>query len=236
MNKSINNRQSYAVDKITALYCRLSQDDKMQGDSNSIRNQKAILKKYADDNGFTNTEFFVDDGYSGTNFNRPDWQRLMNEVDENKVGTIIVKDMSRLGRDYLRVGMYTEMIFPKADIRFIAINNGVDSANQMDNDMTPFINIFNEFYAKDTSRKIRAVFKAKGNSGRPLAGNPCYGYEKDPNDKYKWIVDEEAAEVVKEIFNLCVKGYGVSQIANQLTERKILTPIAYAKSKGRGTG
>lgn len=236
MNKSINNRQSYAVDKITALYCRLSQDDKMQGDSNSIRNQKAILKKYADDNGFTNTEFFVDDGYSGTNFNRPDWQRLMNEVDENKVGTIIVKDMSRLGRDYLRVGMYTEMIFPKADIRFIAINNGVDSANQMDNDMTPFINIFNEFYAKDTSRKIRAVFKAKGNSGRPLAGNPCYGYEKDPNDKYKWIVDEEAAEVVKEIFNLCVKGYGVSQIANQLTEKKILTPIAYAKSKGRGSG
>ena len=150
--------------RITALYCRLSRDDDLAGESNSIVNQKAILKKYAEDNGFTNTEFFVDDGYSGTNFNRPDWQRLISLIDEGRIGTIIVKDMSRLGRDYLQVGMYTEMVFPNNDIRFIAINNGVDSANQADNDMTPFINIFNEFYAKDTSKKVRAVFRAKGNS------------------------------------------------------------------------
>ena len=181
------NRQSQAAaassDKITALYCRLSRDDELQGDSNSIKNQKAILQKYADDNGFRNTAFFVDDGYSGTNFSRPDWQRLMGLVDEGKIGTIIVKDMSRLGRDYLQVGMYTEMVFPNNDIRFIAINNGVDSINGTENDMTPFINIFNEFYAKDTSRKIRAVFKAKGQAGKPLATNPPFGYIKDPNDK-----------------------------------------------------
>lgn len=151
----MNNRHSSTIanDKITALYCRLSRDDELQGDSNSILNQKAILQKYAADNGFGNIQYFVDDGYSGTNFERPDWQRLMSLVDEGKVGTIIVKDMSRLGRDYLKVGMYTEMIFPNADIRFIAINNGVDSANQQDSDFTPFINIFNEFYAKDTDRK-----------------------------------------------------------------------------------
>ncbi len=229
-----NNRQSYAADgKITALYCRLSRDDELQGDSNSIINQKAILQKYADDNGFRNTSLFVDDGYSGTTFDRPDWNRLMGLVDEGRVGTIIVKDMSRLGRDYLKVGMYTEMVFPNADIRFIAINNGVDSANQSENDMTPFINIFNEFYAKDTSRKIRAVFKAKGQSGKPLSTNPPYGYVKDSEDKTHWLVDEEAAEVVREIFRLCIQGYGVSEIAKEITNRRILNPTAYAKAGGR---
>jgi len=196
------NRQPHATvcgnDKITALYCRLSRDDELQGDSNSIKNQKAILQKYADENGFRNTVFFVDDGYSGTTFERPDWQRLMGLVDEGKVGTIIVKDMSRLGRDYLQVGMYTEMVFPNNDIRFIAINNGVDSINGTENDMTPFINIFNEFYAKDTSRKIRAVFKAKGQAGKPLCTNPPYGYIKDPKDKNHWIIEETAAAVVSE--------------------------------------
>lgn len=156
----------------------------------------------------------------------------MGLVDEGKVGTIIVKDMSRLGRDYLKVGMYTEMVFPNADVRFIAINNGVDSENQTENDMTPFINIFNEFYAKDTSRKIRAVFKAKGQAGKPLCTNPPYGYIKDPQDKTQWIVDEEAAEVVKEAFKLCVQGYGVSQIANELTNRHIMNPTAHAKANG----
>ena len=140
-----NNRQSLTSmllsSKITALYCRLSRDDELQGDSNSIRNQKAILQKYADDNGFTTTQFFVDDGYSGTNFNRPDWTRLMALVEDGQVGTIIVKDMSRLGRDYLKVGYYTEMIFPEADVRFIAINNGVDSASPQESDFTPFLNI-----------------------------------------------------------------------------------------------
>lgn len=229
-----NKRQSYnAEEKITALYCRLSRDDELQGDSNSIINQKAILQKYADDNGFRNTSLFVDDGYSGTTFDRPDWNRLMGLVDEGRVGTIIVKDMSRLGRDYLKVGMYTEMVFPNADIRFIAINNGVDSANQSENDMTPFINIFNEFYAKDTSRKIRAVFKAKGQSGKPLSTNPPYGYVKNPEDKTHWLVDEEAAEVVREIFRLCIRGYGVSEIAKEITKQHILNPTAYAKAGGR---
>lgn len=230
------NRQSSTVkeDKITALYCRLSRDDELQGDSNSIKNQKAMLQKYADDNGFKSTALFVDAGYSGTTFDSPGWNRLMKLVDDGKVGTIIVKDMSRLGRDYLKVGMYTEMVFPNADIRFIAINNGVDSDNQAENDMTPFINIFNEFYAKDTSRKIRAVFKAKGNAGKPLCTNPPYGYIKDPEDKLHWIVDEEAAKVARDIFRLCVKGYGVSQIAKEINKRHIMNPTAHIKSLGLG--
>ena len=223
-----------AGEKITALYCRLSRDDELQGDSNSIINQKAILKKYASDNGFSNTEFFVDDGYSGTNFDRPDWNRLSALIDEGWIGTVIVKDMSRLGRDYLQVGMYTEMVFPNADIRFIAINNGVDSLNGTENDMTPFINIFNEFYAKDTSRKIRAVFKAKGQAGKPLCTVPPYGYMKDPDDKNHWIVDEEAAKNVREIFRLCVSGYGPQQIAGEMTRRGVMNPTAYAKAHGRG--
>lgn len=232
----MNKRQSGVAtsNKITALYCRLSRDDELQGDSNSIINQKAILQKYADDNGFTNTQFFVDDGYSGTNFDRPDWNRLSAMIDNGLIGTIIVKDMSRLSRDYLQVGMYTEMVFPNADIRFIAINNGVDSINGTENDMTPFINIFNEFYAKDTSRKIKAVFKAKGQSGKPLCTNPPYGYVKDPEDKNHWIIDEEAATVVREVFHLCVCGYGPQQIGKEMTKRGYMNPTAYAKAHGRG--
>ena len=232
----MNSRQSYTAvknnDKITALYCRLSRDDELQGDSNSIKNQKTILQKYADDNGFTNTEFFVDDGYSGTNFDRPDWQRLISLVEEGRIGTIIVKDMSRLGRDYLKVGYYTEVLFPGSDIRFIAINNNVDSANQQDSDFTPFLNIINEWYAKDTSKKIRAVFKSKGESGKPLCTNPPYGYIKDPEDKTRWIVDEEAAKVVREAFHLCMQGYGPSQIAKEFTNRRIMNPTAHARKNG----
>jgi site-specific DNA recombinase len=232
----MNSRQSYTAvknnDKITALYCRLSRDDELQGDSNSIKNQKTILQKYADDNGFTNTEFFVDDGYSGTNFDRPDWKRLISQVEEGRIGTIIVKDMSRLGRDYLKVGYYTEVLFPGSDIRFIAINNNVDSANQQDSDFTPFLNIINEWYAKDTSKKIRAVFKSKGQSGKPLCTNPPYGYIKDPEDKTRWIVDEEAAKVVREAFHLCMQGYGPSQIAKEFTKRRIMNPTAHARKNG----
>ncbi|MCI1769937.1 MAG: recombinase family protein [Mageeibacillus sp.] len=231
------NRQSQTAvknDLITALYCRLSRDDELQGDSNSIKNQKAILQKYAADNGFGNIQFFVDDGYSGTTFDRPDWQRLSGMIDEGQIGTLIVKDMSRLGRDYLQVGMLTEMVFPNNDVRFIAVNNGVDSVNGTENDMTPFINLFNEFYAKDTSRKIRAVFKAKGNAGKPLCTNPPYGYIKDPEDKNHWIIDETAAEVVREIFHLCVQGYGVSKIANIITAKHIMNPTAHAKALGIG--
>ncbi len=232
----MNNRQSSTtvknIDKITALYCRLSRDDELQGDSNSIKNQKAMLQKFANENGFDNTQLFVDDGYSGTNFDRPDWQRLLAMLDDGKVGTVIVKDMSRLGRDYLKVGYYTEVLFPGFDIRFIAINNNVDSANQQDSDFTPFLNIINEWYAKDTSKKIRAVFKAKGQSGKPLCTNPPYGYIKDPEDKTHWIIDEEAAKVIKEAFHLCMKGYGPTQIAKEFTKRKIMNPSAHAKANG----
>lgn len=232
--EQLNRQSSYfsANEKITALYCRLSRDDELQGESNSIRNQKDILEKYALDMGFKNLEFFVDDGYSGTNFDRPSWNKLNGLIEDGKVENIIVKDMSRLGRDYLKVGFYTEVLFPDNDIRFIAINNGVDSNNQVENDLTPFINIFNEFYAKDTSKKIRAVFKAKGQSGKPLTTNPPYGYLKDKEDKNKWIVDEIAAETVKLIFNLCIKGFGPSQIASELKSRKIPTPAEHFKSIG----
>ena len=220
-------------DKITALYCRLSRDDELQGDSNSIVNQKNILSKYAKENGFKNLQYFVDDGFSGTNFNRPSWNDLIALVEDNKVGTIIVKDMSRLGRDYLKVGFYTEVMFVEKNIRFIAINNGIDSANQTDSDFTPFLNIINEWYAKDTSKKIRAVMKAKGESGKHLTTRPPFGYMKSPDDKTKWIVDDEAAQIVKKIFALCLEGYGTSQIARILKDKKILTPFSYWNSKGQ---
>ena len=220
-------------EKITALYERLSKDDELQGDSNSVVNQKAMLERYSRENGFTNLRHFTDDGYSGTNFNRPAWQELMSLVDEGKVDTIIVKDMSRIGRNYLEVGMYTEVKFPNNNIRFIAINNGVDSNNQQDNDFAPFLNIINEFYVKDTSKKIRAVMKNKGESGEHLTTNPPYGFMKNPDNPKQWIVDEEAAQVVKRIFNLCMEGYGTSQIANVLRENKIETPSNYWKRIGR---
>ncbi len=230
---SASNNQSYlGGEKITALYCRLSRDDENEGDSNSIVNQKAILGKYASEKGFPNPQFYVDDGYSGTNFNRPDFMRLMEDVNAGNVGTIIVKDMSRLGRDYLKVGVYTEITFPDAGVRFIAINDGVDSESNVDNDFTPFRNIINEWYAKDTSKKIRAVFKAKGMSGKHLCTIPPYGYKKDENDKEHWVVDEEAAAVVKEIFSLCMKGYGPTQIARILTEREIDTPTIHNRKYG----
>lgn len=220
-------RKNNNQDKITALYCRLSRDDEQGGDSNSIVHQKEILSKYAKEHGFRNLETFVDDGYSGTNFNRPDFQRLMRKVDAGEVGTIIVKDMSRLGRDYLKVGVYTEITFPEAGVRFIAVNDGVDSESQVDNDFTPFRNIINEWYAKDTSKKIRTVFRSKGNSGKHLCTVPPFGYLKSPDDKEQWIIDEEAAKTVKEIFALCMQGFGPTQIARILNERKVETPICH---------
>ena len=221
-----------ALEKITALYCRLSRDDELQGDSNSIKNQKSIMLKFAQDNRFLNTQFFVDDGYSGTTFERPAWKELMELVEDGKVGTVIVKDMSRLGRDYLRVGYYTEVVLPGADVRFIAINNGVDSATQQDSDFTPFLNIINEWYAKDTSKKIRAVFRAKGESGKPLCTTPPYGYLKDPADKDHWIIDEEAAAVVREIFQMCMNGMGPTTIAHALSARMIPVPSEHYRLKG----
>ena len=218
-------------EEITALYCRLSQDDKQEGDSNSIINQKKILKKYALDRGYTNIQFYIDDGVSGTTFNRAGFQSMIADVEAGKVKRVIVKDMSRLGRDYLQVGLYTEIFFPEHDVHFIAVNDGVDS-NQEDNEFTPFRNIINEWYAKDTSKKIRAVKRSKGMAGEHIGSHPPYGYMKNPENKKEWIIDEEAAEVVREIFRLCVGGYGPTRIAHILTERKILCPTYYALEKG----
>ena len=226
-----NKKYNYRGD-VTALYARLSKDDDLVGDSNSIVHQKEILAKYAKEHGFTNIEFYVDDGFSGTNFNRPDFQRMMADAEEGKISTVIVKDMSRFGRDYIMVGYYTEIYFSNLDIRFIAINDNVDSNIQTENDLTPFKNVFNEWYARDTSKKIRAVFKAKGNSGKHLSTNPPFGYKKDPNDKEKWIIDEEAAATVRRIFQMYVDGYRISEIGHKLTEEKVETPILYYMNRG----
>lgn len=226
-----NKKYNYGGD-VTALYARLSKDDDLVGDSNSIVHQKEILAKYAKEHGFTNIEFYVDDGFSGTNFNRPDFQRMMADAEEGKISTVIVKDMSRFGRDYIMVGYYTEIYFSNLDIRFIAINDNVDSNIQTENDLTPFKNVFNEWYARDTSKKIRAVFKAKGNSGKHLTTNPPFGYKKDPDDKDKWIIDEEAAATVRRIFQMYVDGYRISEIGHKLTEEKVETPILYYMNRG----
>lgn len=227
-----NNKKYYYGGDVTALYCRLSKDDEQIGDSNSIVHQKEILAKYAKEHGFSNCEFYVDDGFSGTNFNRPNFQRLMADAEEGKLSTVIVKDMSRFGRDYIMVGYYTEIYFSNLDIRFIAINDNVDSSIQTENDLTPFKNVFNEWYAKDTSKKIRAVFKAKGNSGKHLTNNPPFGYIKDPNDKEKWIVDEEAAVTVKRIFEMFSNGVRMPEIARKLTQEKVETPTLYNLKHG----
>lgn len=217
-------------DNITALYARLSQEDALDGESNSIANQKKILLKYATDNGFPNPTFFIDDGVSGVTFDRPGWNEMIRLVETGKVKTVIVKDMSRMGRDYLKVGYYTESFLAERDIRYIAINDGVDS-DKGDNDFTPFRNLFNDFYARDTSKKIRAVMRAKGNAGEHLCTNPPYGYQKDPMDKKKWIVDEEAAEIVKRIFGLCIAGKGPMQIAKLLTAEHVLTVKAHCAQR-----
>ena len=221
-------------DKITALYCRLSQDDMIDGESNSITNQKAILMKYAEDNGFPNPTFFVDDGISGTTFDRDGFKAMMKEVENGNVGTVITKDLSRLGRDYLRTGEYIEIIFPDYDVRYIAINDNVDTAKS-ENELLAFKNIFNDWYARDCSKKIRAVFKAKGQAGKHLCP-PVYGYKKSDADKNLWVIDEPAAEVVRKIYKLCIDGYGPVQIARILTEQGIPTPTAYALSQGRENG
>ena len=226
-----NKKYNYGGD-VTALYARLSKDDDLVGDSNSIVHQKEILAKYAKEHGFTNIEFYVDDGFSGTNFNRPDFQRMMADAEEGKISTVIVKDMSRFGRDYIMVGYYTEIYFSNLDIRFIAINDNVDSNIQTENDLTPFKNVFNEWYARDTSKKIRAVFKAKGNSGKHLTTNPPFGYKKDPNDKDKWIIDEEAATTVRRIFEMFANGVRMPEIARKLTQEKVETPTLYNMKHG----
>ena len=215
--------------RITALYERLSRDDDLTGESNSITNQKKYLEDYARKNGFENVCHFTDDGFSGVNFNRPGFQSLIKEVEAGNVETLIVKDMSRLGRNYLQVGFYTEVLFPQKNVRFLAINNSIDSNNASDNDFAPFLNIMNEWYAKDTSNKIKAIFDARMKDGKRCSGSIPYGYNRLPSDKQTLVVDPVASEVVKRIFALANEGKSTRAIAEILTEEKILTPAAYAK-------
>ena len=236
-----DNEMLRATDKITALYCRLSvedtKDEKKNGKedlSNSIQNQKAMLLQYARDHRFPHPTFFIDDGYSGVTYDRPGFQKMLDEIESGHVGTVITKDLSRLGRNSALTGLYINYTFPQNDVRYIAINDHFDSINpnSTDSDIAGIKNWFNEFFAKDTSRKIRAVQKAKGERGERLTVHVPYGYMKNPENPKEWIIDEEAAQVVKKIFTLCMNGRGPSQIADQLEKDKILTPTAYKNKQG----
>jgi site-specific DNA recombinase len=213
-------------EKITALYCRLSQEDALQGDSNSIQNQRSILESYAVDRGLKNIEFYVDDGYSGTSFQRPGFQRMLADVEAGKIGTIITKDLSRLGRNYLEAGRYIEMVFPEYNVRYIAINDQVDTDNAESNDLMPFRNVFNEWYARDTSKKIRAVVQSKYARGERFNACAPYGYTLD-KEQNRLIVNPDTAPIVKQIYAMCMEGRGPTQIARMLREQDVLIPVAY---------
>ena len=213
--------------KITALYERLSRDDDLAGDSNSIANQKIFLERAAAERGYTNIVHYTDDGWSGGNFDRPGWKRLEADVKAGKVGTVIVKDMSRVGRNYLLTGFYTEVFFRQHDVRFIAIANGVDSDDQNTTEFTPLLNVMNEYYLRDQSKKLTAAIRLKGTSGKPVTTNAIYGYKKDPDDKNHWLIDEEAAAVIKRIFQMAAEGYGPYEIAKILTAEKVQCPSYY---------
>ena len=221
--------------KITALYCRLSQDDGRDGDSNSIVNQREILIQYCRSNGFHNTQFFVDDGVSGTTFDRPDFQRMQRMIENGEIGTVIVKDLSRFGRNYLDVGKYVEIKYPSLGVRFIAIQENVDTLKNVGTEMMPFNNIFNEWYAAQTSKKIRAVWKSKADKGERVSSTVPYGYKKSEDDPKQWVVDEPAARVVRRIFALCIEGLGPMKIARRLEDDEILNPTAYLLANGRKT-
>ena len=214
----------------TALYCRLSQDDGIEGDSNSIQNQKAILQKFAEDHHFPSPCFYVDDGFSGGIFQRPAFQQMISDMENGEIGIIVTKDLSRLGRNQLHTGLYIEERFPMFGVRYIAINDNVDTDSSESNDLMPFKNLFNEWFIRDTSRKIRAVLKAKAERGERLGTRTPYGYRKDPDTK-KLIVDEEAAAIVRRIFAMCAGGSGPSQIARILKKEQILTPTMYAYTR-----
>jgi len=221
--------------KTTACYERLSRDDEQQGESNSITNQKKILEDFAERNGFANVQHFSDDGVSGTTFERRGFKEMIAEIEAGNVGAVIVKDMSRLGRDYLQVGYYTEIFFRQKGIRFIAVNNSIDSANGESNEFAPFLNIMSEWYARDASRKLKAVYQSKGHSGKRTNNNCIYGYLKDPDDKTKWIVDPIAAEVVRRIFSLSIEGKGPALIARILEADGIEIPCVHQGKMGVGT-
>lgn len=219
---------------ITALYCRLSRDDGTESESNSIGNQKKLLSQKAKEMGLTDTKYYVDDGYTGTNFNRPGFQQLIDDIEIGLVSAVMVKDLSRLGRDYVSVGSYTDSYFPEHNIRFIAVNDAIDS-DEGESEIAPFKNILNEMYARDISKKIRSSHRLRGSMGEPLS-QPPYGYMKSPENKKKWIIDPEAATVVKSIFKMCLDGKGNETIARELQENKVLIPMAYWRSKGLNRG
>ena len=229
-----NNKSNTIRDGVTALYCRLSRDDGTESESNSISNQRALLQQKAKEYGLTNTRCYVDDGFTGTNFNRPGFQQMLEDIDLGYVSTVMVKDLSRLGRDYVSVGHYTDIYFPEHNVRFIAVNDMVDSADG-ENELAPFKNIMNEMYARDISRKVRSSHRLRGNMGVPLS-QPPYGYMKDPDVKGRWIIDPEPAEVVQRIFRLFLEGNGVESIAHILQEDQVMIPLAYWFSKGLKRG
>ena len=231
----MNSRQTEKQAKITALYERLSRDDEIAGDSNSIVNQKRYLEDYAAQKGFTNCVHYTDDGWSGGNFERPAWKRMLADIEAGKVGVVLAKDMSRIGRDYLQTGFYTEVVFRNNGVRFIAIGNGVDSADKSSGEFAPFINIMSEWYLRDCSRKQCAAYQARGKAGKPTTNHAIYGYRKDPEDKHHWLLDEEAAAVVHRIFQLRASGYGPQQIANILRDDKVERPSVYMAKLGQGT-
>lgn len=222
-------------EKITALYERLSRDDEMVGDSNSIVNQKKMLEDYAKQNGYTNIEHFTDDGYSGGSFDRPDWKRMVAGIENGSIGTVIVKDMSRIGRDYLQVGFYTEVMFKEKEVHFIAIANGVDNQKRESSEFAPFLNIMNEWYIRDSSRKVTTVLRARGMEGKHTTNNAIYGYRKSEEDKNQWVIDEEAAEVVRRIYRMSLEGKGPYEIARILSEEQIERPSYYLAKRGLGT-
>ena len=222
-------------EKITALYERLSRDDEMVGDSNSIVNQKKMLEDYAKQNGYTNIEHFTDDGYSGGSFDRPDWKRMIAGIEDGSIGTVIVKDMSRIGRDYLQVGFYTEVMFKEKEVHFIAIANGVDNQKRESSEFAPFLNIMNEWYIRDSSRKVTTVLRARGMEGKHTTNNAIYGYRKSEEDKNQWVIDEEAAEVVRRIYRMSLEGKGPYEIARILSEEQIERPSYYLAKRGLGT-
>ena len=213
-----------------ALYCRLNRDDNMDSESNSIQNQKKLLQKVAREKGYTDTLFFVDDGITGTTMKRPGFQKMLTAIEDGYISAVFVKDLSRLGRNYIEVGKLTEEFFPQYDVRLVAVSDGVDS-DEGDNEFTPFRNIMNEWYAKDISKKRKIVNKMKGNAGIPLS-QPPYGYIKNPDDPRFWVIDPEAADVVRRIYDMTLEGYGLAEIANALGKSGIVNPTYYWRSKG----
>jgi Site-specific recombinases, DNA invertase Pin homologs len=229
------NRQSENT-KTTALYTRLSRDDEQSGESNSITNQKIMLEDYAAKNGFNNIRHFTDDGVSGTTFDRKGFRAMITEIESGNVDAVVCKDMSRIGRNYLQTGFYTEVFFRQHGVRFVAVSNGIDSKNGESNEFAPFLNIMAEWYARDASRKQKATYQSKGNNGKRTTSGIIYGYLKDPGDRTKWVIDPEAAAVVLRIFQMSISGMGSFQIARTLPQEQIEAPGYYYQKLGIGTG